>query len=132
MPSGAFAPYTSISSNILFFDRTRPTTKIDYYQVPLPEGLKNGFTKTKPMKREHLDCVRNWWNNRGNGDINAYSVTIEDIKNAGYNLDFKNPNVMQDEKDYTLSELLESMNEKAIRIGEIIGELSNLLKGVEE
>lgn len=132
IPSGAFAPYTPISTNILFFDRTKPTNKIDYYQVPLPEGLKNGFTKTKPLKSEHLDCVRKWWNNRNNGDINAYSVTIDDVINAGYNLDFKNPNITSQERDYSLNELLESMNEKAKRIEEIIVELTDLLKGVEE
>lgn len=132
IPSGAFAPYTSISTNILFFDRTKQTNKIDYYQVPLPEGLKNGFTKTKPLKSEHLDCVRKWWNNRNNGDINAYSVNIDDVINAGYNLDFKNPNITSQERDYSLNELLESMNEKAKRIEKIIVELTDLLKGVEE
>lgn len=49
VPNGVFAPYTSIATNILFFDKTKPTEKIDYYQVPLPEGIKNGFTKTRPL-----------------------------------------------------------------------------------
>lgn len=132
IPNGAFAPYTSISSNILFFDRTKPTEKIDYYQVPLPEGFKNGFTKTRPLQSSHLDCVIKWWNNRDKEDINAYTVTIEEIKKAGYNLDFKNPNIIKQEEDYSLNELLNLMNEKAKNINEIIGKLSELLKGVEE
>jgi len=132
IPNGVFAPYTSISTNILFFDRTKPTEKIDYYQVPLPDGLKNGFTKTKPFKSEHLEGVRKWWNNRANGDNNAYSVTIDEIKKVGYNLDFKNPNNGSKENEYSLNELLDIMQKKTNNINNILGKLSDILEGVEE
>lgn len=132
MPNGAFAPYTSISTNLLFFDKTKPTKKIDYYQVPLPQGLKNGFTKTKPLKSTHLDCVRKWWDNRDEEDENAYLVSLDEIKKAGYNLDFKNPNNSKKEKDYKLNELLNIMDKKAKDINQIIGKLSEILKEVEE
>ena len=36
-----FAPYTSITTNILFFERGDETEGIWYYEVPLPEGRKN-------------------------------------------------------------------------------------------
>ena len=132
VPSGVFAPYTSIATNILFFDKTKPTEKIDYYQVPLPEGIKNGFTKTRPFKTEHLQGVKDWWNNRDKEDINAYSVTIEEIKKANYNLDFKNPNLNKEEKQYSLNELLNIMDTKSKNINRLIGQLSEVLKGVEE
>ncbi|HFL3828655.1 TPA: N-6 DNA methylase [Clostridioides difficile] len=132
VPNGVFAPYTSISTNVLFFDKTKPTEKIDYYQVPLPEGIKNGFTKTRPFKTEHLQGVKDWWNNRDKEDINAYSVTIEEIKKANYNLDFKNPNLNKDEKEYSLNELLNIMDTKSKNINKLIGQLSEVLKGVEE
>jgi type I restriction enzyme M protein len=132
VPSGVFAPYTSIATNILFFDKTKSTEKIDYYQVPLPEGIKNGFTKTRPFKTEHLQGVKDWWNNRDKEDINAYSVTIEEIKKANYNLDFKNPNLNKEEKQYSLNELLNIMDTKSKNINRLIGQLSEVLKGVEE
>lgn len=132
VPNGVFAPYTSISTNVLFFDKTKPTEKIDYYQVPLPEGIKNGFTKTRPFKTEHLQGVKEWWNNREKEDINAYSVNIEEIKKANYNLDFKNPNLNKDEKEYSLNELLNMMDKKSKNINRLIGQLSEVLKGVEE
>jgi len=132
LPNGVFAPYTSIATNILFFDKSKPTEKIDYYQVPLPEGLKNGFTKTRPFKEEHLQGVKDWWKNRDKEDKNAYSVTIEEIKKANYNLDFKNPNNENEKKEYSLNELLTMMKEKADNIHRLIGELSEALKGVEE
>lgn len=132
VPNGVFAPYTSIATNILFFDKTKPTEKIDYYQVPLPEGIKNGFTKTRPFRTEHLQGVKDWWNNRDKEDINAYSVSIEEIKKANYNLDFKNPNLNKDEKEYSLNELLNIMDTKSKNINRLINELSEVLKGVEE
>jgi type I restriction enzyme M protein len=132
LPNGVFAPYTSIATNILFFDKTKPTEKIDYYQVPLPKDLKNGFTKTKPFKTEHLQGVKAWWHNRDKEDKNAYSATIEEIEKANYNLDFKNPNNGNKEKEYSLHELLTMMKEKSRNIQRLIGELSEVLKGVEE
>lgn len=132
LPNGVFAPYTSIATNVLFFDKSKPTEKIDYYQVPLPEGLKNGFTKTRPLKTEHLQGVKDWWNNRDKEDKNAYSVTIEEIEKANYNLDIKNPNNGSEEKEYSLNELLTIMRDKSENINRLIGELSEVLKGVEE
>ncbi len=49
LPNGVFAPYTGIPTNILFFDRSRPTEEIWYYEHPLPEGRKN-YTKTQPLQ----------------------------------------------------------------------------------
>lgn len=132
LPNGVFAPYTSISTNVLFFDKSKPTEKIDYYQVPLPEGLKNGFTKTRPLKAEHLQGVKEWWNNRDKEDKNAYSVTIEEIEKANYNLDIKNPNNGSEEKEYSLNELLSIMRDKSDNIHRLLGEISEALKGVEE
>lgn len=63
LPNGVFAPYTSIPTNILFFDRSGPTKEIWFHEIPLPEGRKN-FTKTRPIQFEHFaDCLA-WWNDR--------------------------------------------------------------------
>ncbi|MBA2858700.1 type I restriction enzyme M protein [Methanococcus maripaludis] len=132
LPNGVFSPYTPVKTNLLFFDKTGPTKKIDYYQVPLPENLKNGFTKSKPFKSEHLTQVRNWWYSRENGDENAYSIDISEIKKVNYNLDFKNPNCNNNEKEYSLNELLTIMDKTSKNIVEILGKLSKALEGVEE
>ncbi|MEI8182131.1 MAG: class I SAM-dependent DNA methyltransferase, partial [Desulfomonile sp.] len=47
LPNGVFAPYTSIPTNLLFFERSGPTKEIWFYEIPLPEGRKN-YTKTMP------------------------------------------------------------------------------------
>ena len=63
LPSSVFAPYTSITTNILFFDNSKSTTETWFYRLDMPERYKN-FSKTKPMKLEHFSPVIDWWDNR--------------------------------------------------------------------
>jgi len=130
LPNGVFSPYTSLSVNVLFFNKGESTQKVDYYQVPLPEGYKNGFTKTKPFSGKHLDGVNEWWENRDNGDINAYSITIEEIEKRGYNLDIKNPNLENGTHVFTLPELLADLEHRSERIKELSDKLLEAFEGV--
>jgi len=66
LPNGVFAPYTSIPTNILFFDRSGPTREVWYYEQPLPEGRKN-YTKTAPIQFEELAPLLAWWDQPGPG-----------------------------------------------------------------
>lgn len=59
MPHSVFAPYTSITTNILFFDRTGSTKETWFYRLDMPDGYKN-FSKTKPMKLEHFAPAVEW------------------------------------------------------------------------
>lgn len=131
LPAGVFAPYTSITTNILFFDKTEPTKEVWYYDVPLPEGYRS-FSKTKPFRNIHLDGVRSWWNNRDVEDINTYKVTVDEIKNKEYNLDFKNPNKVSEEKEFTLVELLTDLDKRANNIARLVDKLKGALEGIEE
>ena len=63
LPESCFSPYTSIATNLLFFDKTGPTEEIWFYRLDMPDGYKH-FSKTKPMKREHFAPVDEWWDNR--------------------------------------------------------------------
>ena len=130
LPNGVFSPYTSLSVNVLFFDKGENTQKIDYYQVPLPEGLKNGFTKTKPFTSRHLESVNAWWDNRDDEDINAYSVTIEDVEKRGYNLDIKNPNIDNGDHTFTLPELLADLEHRSEKIQDLSDKLIAAFEGV--
>ena len=91
MPGSVFAPYTSITTNILFFDRTGPTKSTWFYRLDMPEGYKH-FSKTKPMKPEHFDPVVKWWNKRkaiaedGFDKARKYTA-LELAEEHGYNLD---------------------------------------------
>ena len=90
MPHSVFAPYTSITTNILFFERTHPTIETWFYRLDMPEGYKN-FSKTKPMKLEHFAPAVEWWGNREeiiiDGFDKAKKYTSEELNARNYNID---------------------------------------------
>ena len=91
MPGSVFAPYTSITTNILFFDNTHPTEETWFYRIDMPEGYKH-FSKTKPMKLEHFAPVIDWWNNRTEINIDGFDkakkyTAKQLIEDFNYNLD---------------------------------------------
>ncbi|MEZ7706399.1 class I SAM-dependent DNA methyltransferase [Prevotella melaninogenica] len=71
LPGSIFAPYTSIATNILFFNNERAegaeegfsTHKTWFYRLDMPEGYKH-FSKTKSMRLEHCQPICDWWNDR--------------------------------------------------------------------
>ena len=91
LPGSVFSPYTSITTNILFFDRTKPTEETWFYRLDMPEGYKH-FSKTKPMKLEHFAPVVEWWNNRQEISVDGFDkakkFTVQQLtEELGYNLD---------------------------------------------
>jgi len=132
LPNGVFAPYTSIPTNLLFFDRRGPTKEIWYYEHPLPEGRKN-YTKTKPMQfEEFADCLA-WWENRQEND-RAWRVKVADVlrydENGGLlsvNLDIKNPKASVDLEHLPPEKLVEDILRKEDRIAEILREIRTVL-----
>ena len=91
LPGSVFSPYTSITTNILFFDRTGRTEETWFYRLDMPEGYKH-FSKTTPMKLEHFDPVVEWWNDRReivvDGFDKAKKYSYRQLsEELGYNLD---------------------------------------------
>lgn len=91
MPSSVFAPYTSITTNILFFDNTGKTEETWFYRLDMPEGYKH-FSKTKPMKLEHFAPVMDWWNERTEQEVDGFPkakrfTAAQLTEELGYNLD---------------------------------------------
>lgn len=90
LPHDVFAPYTNITTNILFFDRTKSTKETWFYRVDMPEGYKH-FSKTKPMKLEHFNDAIGWWNDRKPIEIDGFDksrlYSIDEIIENEYNLD---------------------------------------------
>ena len=88
LPDGVFSPYTPIPTNVLFFDRSGPTTEIWYYEHPLPEGREN-YTKTKPLQFEEFEPLFAWWK-IGARRTGRGASSRPDVK-SDYNLDIGNP-----------------------------------------
>ena len=91
LPGSVFSPYTSITTNILFFDNTHTTEETWFYRMDMPQGYKH-FSKTKPMKLEHFQPVLEWWENRQeireDGFDKAKKFNVQQLtEELGYNLD---------------------------------------------
>lgn len=97
LPGSIFAPYTSIATNLLFFDKTGPTKETWFYRMDLPEGYKS-FSKTKPVELKHFNNVVEWCDNRIEIKDKKFDDTlsetwkskkysIDEIKHLNYDLD---------------------------------------------
>ncbi len=92
MPSSVFSPYTPITTNILFFDKSKKTDAVWFYRVDMPDGYKH-FSKTKPMKVEHFDECVAWWNDRKeikDSETDTYKArcyTVQELESRGYDID---------------------------------------------
>jgi type I restriction enzyme M protein len=91
LPHDVFAPYTNITTNILFFDKSGPTKETWFYRLDMPEGYKH-FSKTKPILIDHFEPAVEWWNDRkplqdedGNPKAKCFSST--ELEKTGYDLD---------------------------------------------
>lgn len=99
LPGSIFAPYTSIATNIIFFNNEAAagcseqykTKNVWFYRLDMPEGYKH-FNKTNPMKLEHCQPVIDWWNHREalqdeDGNDKARCFTAEELIALNCNFD---------------------------------------------
>ncbi len=125
LPNGVFAPYTSIPTNLLFFDRSGPTRDVWYYEHPLPEGRKN-YTKTAPVQFDEFAPLIAWWNRREEND-RAWKVPAADLLASGCNLDRKNPRAKEDITHLPPEQLAAGILEKERKIAELVVHIQKLL-----
>ncbi|MDA1852082.1 class I SAM-dependent DNA methyltransferase [Bacillus cereus] len=121
LPNGVFAPYTGITTNLLFFDKTGPTKEVWYYEHQLPEGYKN-YTKMKPIRLEEFNDEREWWGNREENDF-AWRVSAEVVKNNNFNLDLKNPNAVLKDEEMTAEEIINEMCNSYSKVSQLLDSL---------
>ena len=139
MPGSVFAPYTSITTNILFFDRTKPTEETWFYRMDMPEGYKH-FSKTKPMKLEHFVSAVEWWNNRReiaiDGFDKAKKFTVQQLtEELGYNLDQCGFPHIEEEILAPMDLIQRYQEERAslnAEIDRVLADITAILGGVQE
>ena len=113
LPKGVFSPYTSINTNILFFEKGNSTTDVWFFEHPYPEGYKS-YSRGKPLTITEFDREKSWWGgkSRKGRKVNEYAwkVSADEIAARNYNLDCKNPHevmVNHGEPDELMAEYLE-------------------------
>lgn len=135
LPQSVFAPYATVNTNLIFFEKSgataRPssplsplpaTREIWYYEHTLPEGAK-AYNKTKPIRIEEFDPIKNWWNNRTESEV-AWKVSIDTIKERGYDLDIKNPNKVVEEVVHDREAIIKNLESSFNYSLELLKELS--------
>ena len=128
LPKGVFEPYSDIQTNLLFFDTSKQTDGIWFYQHEVPESrrdMKNPcYTRSFPLTYEELEPLIKWWRDKQENSF-AWHVSLAKIKERDYTFDFRNP--------------LRSNNGNAIRLDKSvagyidqISEAKNLLDNLEK
>jgi len=121
LPQSVFAPYATVNTNLLFFEKGKKTKEVWYYQHTMPEGYK-AYSKTKPIRIEEFEDIKNWWKNREESEV-SWKVSIDTIKERGFDLDIKNPNKVVEEVSYNRKEIIESIKANQNQINQLISEL---------
>ena len=130
LPNGVFNPYTSIKTNLLFFEKSASsstataTKEIWYYEHTYPKGVKS-YNKTKPINIKEFDAEKEWWNNRKE-TTQAWKVSIDEIKKRNYNLDIKNP-YKKEENLASPEEILADYRKTEHQISDIQTKIVNVL-----
>lgn len=124
LPQSVFAPYATVNTNLIFFEKGKQTKEIWYYEHILPEGQK-AYSKTKPIRIEEFDDIKTWWNNREESEV-SWKVSIDTIIERGYDLDIKNPNKIVEEVVYDRNAIIKKIERNQSKISQILEELKVL------
>lgn len=139
MPGSVFAPYTPITTNILFFDRTKATEETWFYRLDMPADRKH-FSKTKPMELKHFDPVVEWWNNRQEINLDGFDkakkFTVQQLaEELGYNLDQCGYPHLEEEILPPMDLIQRYQEERAslnAEIDRVLADITAILGGVQE
>ena len=132
LPGSVFSPYTSITTNILFFNNEEPTGKTWFYRVDIPSDRKH-FSKTKPMELKHFDECIAWWNDRKEitdeeGNPKAKCFTAQELIDSNYNFDVCGyPH--EEEEILSVAETIQNYEEKRSKLN---ADIDNLLAQITE
>lgn len=126
LPNSVFQPYASVATNLLFFEKGKPTKEVWYWEQKLPEGVK-AYSKTKPIQKSEFDGLKKWWKKRKENE-QAWKVSIDTISYNGYNLDIKNPHTPEEKHTYTSAELVTMIHESFRKSDELLEKLKAELK----
>jgi len=126
LPNSVFQPYAGVATNLLFFDKGKPTKDIWYYEHKMPVGYK-AYNKTRPINVKEFEPIKKWWKDRKESNI-CWKVSIKTIIERGYDLDIKNPTKNTDELVHNSMELIEMLKESFIKSNLL---LEQLIKGIK-
>ena len=129
LPQSVFAPYATVNTNLIFFEKATSagsataTKEIWYYEHTLPEGQK-AYSKTKPIRIEEFEPIKQWWNNREESEV-CWRVSIDTIIDRNCDLDIKNPNKKVEEVVYDRKAIIQNLEHSLKASLQLLNELKN-------
>jgi len=129
MPPGVFSQAgAGVKTNLLFFNKSRPTERIWYYDLSdLKVGKKNPFTLARMGDFFELvgDCRAGGAVDRPDSE-RSWTVMRDAIEASNYDLKAVNPHRVVEEDTRTPEELLDEIERQQQIIAEAIAELRRL------
>jgi type I restriction enzyme M protein len=125
LPHGAFAPYTGIKTNLLFFTKGKPTETIWYYEHPYPEGQKS-YSKTRPIRLEEFDAEKAWWG-REESDF-----AERQVNERAWKVDFKTKKQDAEARAQPYWDKAKELSAQASALENQARDLRDSIKGVKE
>jgi type I restriction enzyme M protein len=126
LPNSVFQPYATVATNLLFFEKGKPTKDIWYYEHRMPEDYK-AYSKTRPIQAKEFEPIKKWWNKRKESEV-AWKVNIKTIIERGYDLDVKNPTKKEEEHEHSSAELIEMLNASFDKSHKVLNQLKQAVK----
>ncbi len=133
-----FAPLADVDMNVLFFDKTGSTSKINYYQMSVPErvrgrGKNPKYGKTKPPEFDDYAEVLEWMKTKKENP-NAWIVKLDDIitkDDSGeilhIDLDQTNPLDVEESIDLSPHELIAQIISDEKKTLDLLTDVENLI-----
>lgn len=126
LPSGVFANVSASGqgpkTNLLFFEKGKPTTEVWYYELTPPTGVK--YTKKNPILDEHTKDAFEKWLKRTKSE-NSWITSAENVIAKDYDLSAKNPNGGLTERFKSPKQILKSIQDRE-------NEIQSLLKDIQK
>jgi type I restriction enzyme M protein len=126
LPNSVFQPYATVATNLLFFEKGKPTKDIWYYEHRMPEDYK-AYNKTRPIRIEEFEPIKKWWNKRKESEV-AWKVNIKTIVDRGYDLDIKNPTKKEEEQEHDSAELMKMLAKSFEKSNKLLEQLKEAVR----
>ncbi|WP_110113523.1 class I SAM-dependent DNA methyltransferase [Bacillus sp. CGMCC 1.16541] len=96
LPNGVFLPYSPVKTSILFFDKTKTTKDVWFYEIPLIEGKK--LTKNNGISLKHFEHASKIFKERKETE-HSWLVSTEEIFGNDINLSASQYNPHKNEEE---------------------------------
>ena len=120
LPAGVFLPYSGVKTNIIFFDKTKSTEQIRYYEVAPERKL----TKNKPINYDDLTDMVTSFRTKTTGD-HSWVIPVSQIRD--YDISAKNPANIKEVTHKSPSDILATIQSTNQEITTLTEKLSQLI-----